>query len=144
MYNGVVRRGSLVVLLVQLLVGCHRAPVDVRLDAGAEKESLTQLRDQARLLLESHCGECHIQGYPTARAGALRVFDLMEADWSAPMTEAQLRNALWRLGELLDEHANPRNVSESDRAIFKRFVDAEVERRQTLGQGEKVQSGSGS
>ncbi len=40
------------------------------------------------------------------------------------MTGAQLRNALWRLGEPLDEHAQPRSVPDSDRKTFERFVAA--------------------
>ena len=34
------------------------------------------LRDEARLVLERNCGECHVSAYPTAREGALAVFDL--------------------------------------------------------------------
>lgn len=120
-------------LWVLLLVACQGVPTDDRArSVTAVEASSEKVRDEARLLLEEHCGECHIAGFPTAQPGALRVFDLMEVDWPARMTEAQLRNAAWRLGEPIDEHARPRAVPADARATFARFVDAELARRRAL------------
>lgn len=116
-----------VALAVALVAGCHRPDVPAVTPAP--------LRDQARLVLEAHCGECHIRGYDSAKAGALGIFDLMEADWATRMTEPQLRNALWRLGEPFDEHAQPRAVPEADQKLFERFVEAELHRREAAQAG---------
>ena len=86
-------------------------------------------RDRARLVLEEHCGECHIGGSDTAITAALRVFDLTEPDFTARMSDAQLANALWRLGEPLDEHARPRVVTTADRALVASFIALERARR---------------
>jgi hypothetical protein len=57
------------------------------------------------------------------------VFDLREPEWSARMSGAQLRSALWRLGEPLPPDGRPSDVSPEERARFQRFVDAELARR---------------
>jgi len=86
------------------LVSCRRGEGG-RGDAGAGARSEVPghdaLRDDARIVLERHCGRCHVREYPTALPGALAVFDLRKPDWSARMSDAQLRSALWRLGEPL-------------------------------------------
>lgn len=109
-------------------------------DAGAPPATVTHaatpdhddLREDSRLILERHCGLCHIHDYPTARPGALAVFDLREPDWSARMSNAQLRNAHWRLGEPLPPDGSLNDVSDEERALFMRFVDAELARRARL------------
>jgi hypothetical protein len=93
------------------------------------------LRDDARLILERHCGQCHIREYPTALPGALAVYDLREPNWSARMTDAQLRNALWRLDEPLPPDGRPSDVSPDERARFAAYVDAELARHALLDGG---------
>jgi hypothetical protein len=90
------------------------------------------LRDDARLVLERYCGECHVRDNPTALPGALAVFDLREPDWSARMSDAQLRSAAWRLGEPLPPDGRLGDVTPEERARFQRYVDAE------LGQHERA------
>ena len=117
-------RRALVAAVV--LFGCEKP---AELPAVAAKSEHEVSRDDARVVLETHCGECHIAGYPTAREGALRVFDLMKPDWAAMMSEAQLRNAVWRLSEPLDMHGNERAVPAADQERMKKFVELEVKRR---------------
>ena len=129
-------RGRLGALLCGLVVltACRRGE-DGRIDAGATARSAAQvregLRDDARLILEEHCGICHVHDSPSAVAGALRVFDLREPEWSARMSDVQLRSAAWRLGEPLPPEGAPSTVSPEERARFERYVDAEIVRRST-------------
>ncbi len=108
-----------------LLLGC-RSPVIEK--PAPVVGSHTALRDQARLVLESRCGSCHISSYPTAAPPALAVFDLLEPDWSRKMSEAQLRSALDRLetgGG--DVEAPPPTIAQT--RVFARYVEAELELR---------------
>ncbi|MCB9547666.1 MAG: hypothetical protein H6706_17705 [Myxococcales bacterium] len=57
------------------------------------------LRDDARLVLERHCGECHIGTLPTALPAALAVYDLARLEWAATLTDAQLTGLAGRLAE---------------------------------------------
>ena len=98
-------------------------------DGGAPRRSCDDTREEARAILVKYCGECHVGSRPTAKAKALRVFDLDEMDFAARMSQRQLRNAAWRLGEPLDGRARPLKVSAEERAAFQKFVDAQAERR---------------
>ncbi|MFI5301472.1 MAG: hypothetical protein ACHREM_25575 [Polyangiales bacterium] len=82
-------------------------------------------------MLSLHCGECHDPARRSALPEALKVFDVTETDWSARMTDAQLRNALWRLGEPIPPEGRPNDVSDLERGLFGRFVDGEIARRAT-------------
>jgi hypothetical protein len=94
-----------------------------------------ELRETARTILVTNCGQCHDPGSGRALAGALRVFDLGEADWSRRMTSAQLREAQRRLGEPVAPSLSPGeapelHVTADERAAFERFVEGEVARRE--------------
>jgi hypothetical protein len=116
------------------LAACQRGE-DARIDAGASARSAAQvregLRDDARLILEQHCGVCHVRDSPGAVPGALAVYDLREPEWSARMSDAQLRSATWRLGEPLPPDGATGTVTPEERARFERYVDAEIVRRST-------------
>ncbi len=99
-----------------LWVGCGRAAPPV-------------LREQARVILKRHCGECHDPSRPTALAGALAIFDVSEADWARRMDERQLRSALWRLGEPIPPDGRANDVGDAERALFARYVEAELAAR---------------
>ena len=96
------------------LLGCARTTPP--LDAA---------RQDAHAILAAHCGACHTRHLPTAIDAALRVFDLDAPDWWAHLTPARLDNALWRLGEPLPPDGAPNDVSDGERARFRRFVQAE-------------------
>jgi hypothetical protein len=90
------------------------------------------LTEEARVVLEAHCGQCHVGAYETALPRALAVFDLSEATWSTRMTDAQLRSARWRLSEPLGPDGEKIDVSAHDVDVFRRFVDGELARRDAL------------
>ena len=46
--------------------------------------------ETGRRILARHCGTCHTPGLPTSQAGALAIFSLADADWSAHMTPKQI------------------------------------------------------
>jgi len=131
-----------IVFVLALASGCRRpssgagstsstTPVVTAPDLAASSAPATAdaLRDDSRLVLEHHCGQCHIRDYPTALPRALAVFDLREPDWSARMSDAQLKSAAWRLGEPLPPDGKSNEVSADERARFQRYVDAELVRR---------------
>jgi hypothetical protein len=115
-------------LLLVLLVGCQKAPPEKSVPVV---DSHTALRDQARLVLESRCGSCHISSYPTAAPPALAVFDLVDPDWSRKMTEAQLLSALDRVKTGGGDVEAPLPTARETQT-FVRFVDAELARRGVL------------
>jgi hypothetical protein len=135
---------SVVAVALALASGCRAkepagrvvTSAEVALDGGAPAPAAADaLRDESRLVLEQHCGQCHIRDYPTALPRALAVFDLREPEWSARMSDGQLRSAVWRLGEPLPPDGNPNEVSADERARFQRYVDAELARRARLDGG---------
>src|SRR6185503_13693170 len=46
--------------------------------------------EMGRKILARHCGSCHTPGLPTSQTGALAIFSLADADWSAHMTPRQI------------------------------------------------------
>src|SRR5262245_56088696 len=135
------RLSWLLAMGVGALVACRgeRDALNI-VDAGAAEGGARvrdALRDQSRLILERHCGRCHIREYPTAVPRALAVFDLREPEWSRRMSDAQLTSAVWRLGEPLPPDGVPNEVSDEERAQFKRFVEVEMAERAHLDGGKR-------
>jgi hypothetical protein len=91
------------------------------------------LIEEARVVLEAHCGQCHVGSYETALPRALAVYDLTDPDWSTRLTDGQLRSALGRLRDpiALDGEAK-REVPAHDLALFQRFVDEELLLRKSM------------
>jgi hypothetical protein len=112
-------------LLVLALLG---ASCRSRVPPAAAAADFPQLREQARLVLEAHCGECHLQGYDSTRPGALAIFDLDEPDWSSRMSERQLRSVVVRIKNDLDMNEQPRLIPAADQAVVERYVEAAIER----------------
>jgi hypothetical protein len=95
-------------------------------------------REAARAILERHCGDCHRADSPQAKPAALAVFNLNTPDWSRTASDAQLRNAVGRLRNLL--RANTKEPADEFRtfggfidpkelSLFEAFVRAELARR---------------
>ncbi len=106
--------------------------------AAARADELGVLREASRELLDRNCGECHTSTLPTALPRALRVYDLVELDWSRRMSDAQLRSADSRLHEpiaptLGEGEARPVRASAEELARFRRYVELEVQRRSGVG-----------
>ncbi|MEM9070149.1 MAG: cytochrome c [Myxococcota bacterium] len=92
----------------------------------------TELRDQARSILEANCGSCHLPGYETSHPVALGVFDLSEPEWAGRMRKEQLWDAAFRLTQDLapgGEDGVPLEVADEDIASFRRYMRSELRRR---------------
>jgi len=105
------RLGTLLVLAV---VGAATA-------APSDETELDRLREPAREALKASCGRCHDHARPTARPGALRIFDLREQDWSARVTDLQMDHMVARLDGF--------QMPPADQVAVRKFLDAERARR---------------
>jgi hypothetical protein len=115
------------------MIACRKVEGVASTDA-MEAESFEALRESARATLEANCADCHEPGSGTALPRALAVYNLMETDWYARMTDAQLKEALRRLNEPLaptrgEGEVRPLRVTAEEKARFTRFVEAVAERR---------------
>lgn len=96
------------------------------------------LRDEARLVLERHCGQCHIPHLPTAVPAALAVYDLNELEWAGTMNDEQLEDLARRIGEgalfdPFDERnegkSPPPDPSPTEQQTVRSYVRAELTHR---------------
>jgi len=55
------------------------------------------LEAPVRAIISEKCGSCHDGALSSAKPAALKVFDLREADWTARMTDDQLRVVVERV-----------------------------------------------
>lgn len=74
--------------------------------------SYASLGDEVRELIRPRCGSCHTSSLPTAKPGAVKVFDLVHDRWAATMSEDELDSFASRL----------KNLPEAQRARVQRFV----------------------
>ena len=103
-----------VLLLFLAFAGCHhQAPPPAPPPAPDPRVAR---RDDARLVLERFCGECHIGTLPTAKPRAISVFDLSEMEWAARMSPLQWKSALDRLDQ-------NKEVSDDDRRRVRAYVE---------------------
>lgn len=123
-------------IVLWLAIGCTQSVEAPQKSLDTERHSgdaaHQALRDEARLILEEHCGSCHLPDYPTTIGAALAVFDLSQEEWAATMSEEQLHDASNRLGEDLapgGPDGTPLNVPEADRTLFEQYVASELARR---------------
>lgn len=126
------------VVLLALWAACSTPPARTREDAPAVagRNERDPLRERSRAILEASCGTCHLPELDTSLPAALAVFDLSERDWSARMSDAQLRDAESRLGADLAPggvDGVPLAVQPDDRATFARYVERETRRRAGTG-----------
>ena len=77
------------------------------------------LSDEVREIIRPDCGSCHTSILPTAKPGAVRVFDLVKSDWQEGMTFEQLEKFKGRLARL----------GESERQKVEELVTIEQRRR---------------
>jgi len=99
--------------------------------ASALASALTEhvrLRDDARIVLERWCGQCHISAYDSALPRALAVFDLSEPEWSARMSTTQLEDARGRVRDRRGPEGDL-PITDDEIAIVERYVAHEIERR---------------
>ena len=123
-------------LLALLLAACSRteqAPAAAQAPAPQAQapEPRVVLREEARALVERHCGKCHVGTRPTARPAALAVFDLTEQDWSSRMSARQLGSLQRRVGGL----SRPAQVTELEWGHLQAYVAQEQARRVASAHG---------
>jgi len=92
------------------------------------------LRDGARLVLEEHCGSCHIGTYDTAIPGALAVYDLSQVDWASNLDLAQMKSIVSRLDDPLmpsleDHDGVSSTVTPEQAATVERYLRELAQRR---------------
>jgi hypothetical protein len=76
-----------------------------------------EIADHARDALVPTCGSCHRSDLPTAKAGALAVFDLTKDPWWATIKDDQYDALLKRV-------AGTSGIADEDRAAIETFVAA--------------------
>jgi hypothetical protein len=59
-----------------------------------------KLATAVREIVRQNCGSCHDGSLQTANPAALKVFDLREEDWTARMSDEQVRKLLGRTKRL--------------------------------------------
>ncbi len=125
-------------VLVFLASACTQAqPPSVSANPAAE-DVFQQRHEGVRLVFERHCGTCHRADLPSAQPGALAVFTINEPDWSARMSESQLRSAIYRIQNLVeidgaaferDLRAFAGQAGKDDLLLVQKYVDQLLERR---------------
>lgn len=116
------RRFAPWLLLLAALVACRSTR---REDAPSSIGQAPQ--DDARLVLEKHCGLCHLDDSPQAKPRALAVFNLRRPDWYTSISPDQLRSARARLA---DAPTGGDPASPTEVATFDAFVATELARRE--------------
>jgi len=114
-YARAVRPGLLLFVLVLLAGGTIASAW--RAAPEKEPEPATAISDHARDALVPACGSCHRSDLPTAKAGALAVFDLTKDPWWATIKADQYDALLRRV-------RGTRDIADEDRAAVEAFVAA--------------------
>jgi hypothetical protein len=115
-------------LLACALASCRRADRTSAASVSTDAAPLTSSNvDDARLVLEKHCGLCHLDDSPRADARALAVFDLRRPDWYASISPEQFKSARTRLA---DAPTGGDPASADEVATFDAFVTQEIARRE--------------
>lgn len=87
-------------------------------------DPLVLARDDARVVLERHCGRCHLPNEPTAIGGALAIFDLSEEEWAARLETETLAGIYERLrpadGMTMDPEAAP--TTPEERSVVRDYL----------------------
>ena len=116
--------GSSVWSLAELLLWLDGVGSPAPGPATSPSRSLTELRDQARQVLEGSCGRCHDGTRSTAKPAALRIFDLHQPEWAASMSNEQMNHMSGRFEGF--------GMPIPDRARVQAYIDAEIARRAEL------------
>jgi hypothetical protein len=109
-------------VLIVLALACSpsAAPPEAASSSPARCQEVNPYRDQARHVLEVHCGLCHRQDSPRAQERALAIYNLNELDWARSLDSQ-------RLGDLvtqLQENSVTRGTAEVE--TIQRFVEVEL------------------
>ena len=100
------------------------APARAARAAAWSSEGAPEDRMRARQMLKSAgCGKCHDSSVSADNSRALAVYDLVNADWAARMSDAQLPRLLLRL----------KSAPKADQKVVRDFIVAELQRRARRG-----------
>ena len=108
-------RPFVLLLVLVLLATATVAWTDKPEPPEANREAA--LSDHARDALVPNCGSCHRSDLPTAKAGALAVFDLTKDPWWATIKDDQYDDLLRRV-------RGTSGVTDEDKAAIEAFVAA--------------------
>ena len=106
------------ILAVSMLAaaGCANRGPSLPPPAQVSPAERQVLRDQVRGHAKTHCGVCHQSTLPTAKPGALAIFDLDAPDWTATLKAEHLPGFLRRLNARLGD---------SDQRTLRAFIASE-------------------
>ncbi len=112
------------VLWLLTVYACGSPETVETVEKAAPPDPSTQARDDARVVLERHCGRCHLPSQPTALPSALAIFDLSEEEWAGRLEPDALAGVYERLrpadGMAMDPEAAPTTAEE--RAIVRDYL----------------------
>jgi hypothetical protein len=116
-------------VLTVLALACtpSAAPPETASSSPAKCQEVNPYRDQARYVLEVHCGLCHRQDSPRAQERALAIYNLNELDWARSLDARRLGDVVTQLQE------NSVTRGTEDVATLRRFVEAELALRACRG-----------
>lgn len=78
------------------VAGCAQRGVPLPAPAAVSPAERQALNEQIRVHAKMHCGVCHQSTLPSARPGALAIFDLDVPDWTATLKAGYLPGFLRR------------------------------------------------
>jgi len=102
-------------------LGCLPLLLGSRVLADPSKceASMDKLNTSVRELVQQNCGSCHDGSLATANPAALKVFDLREQDWTARMSDEQVRKLLGRA----------KRMSAENQTLMAKFVNQVLTKR---------------
>ena len=86
-----------------------------------------KLSASVRELVQQNCGSCHDGSLATAKPAALKVFDLREQDWTAKMSDEQVRKLLGRA----------KSMSADEQTLMAKFVKRVLTKRNSQDTAER-------
>lgn len=81
-----------------------------------------RLAEEARIILETHCGACHTGEFPSALPAALDIFDLSRVDWYATIEPRHHAGILGRLSTADMDLSRPTAAPDVDIARVRQFL----------------------
>jgi hypothetical protein len=116
------RAAITLILTAMTALGC---PSRTSPPASGEARDEERLAEQVKIVLESHCGACHMSILSTALPDALAVFDLSDGDgWDRGMTRERWASALGRLEHAAPDMGRPEPATPAEITLVRRYAGA--------------------
>lgn len=81
-----------------------------------EDKKTAENRAATLRILKANCGKCHQSSRPTAKPGALAIFDLDQKPWHRSVSDEHLEKISRSIGKR-------KGLSEADRAAVRNFIE---------------------